>query len=191
MRFFWVRHGPTHYKGMVGWSDLPADLGDRERIARLDAYLPGDALVISSDLARSVTTADAIQGGRARLAHDPDLREMNFGAWELKTSSQITDTHPELSRAFWTDPGPVAAPEGESWQQMADRTGRAVERLMAAHPGRDIVAVAHFGVILARLAAQTGQRPREVLGQKIDNYSVTELSWTGSGWEPGRINHHP
>lgn len=32
-RIFWIRHGPTHANGMVGWSDLPADLSDSARQA--------------------------------------------------------------------------------------------------------------------------------------------------------------
>ncbi|HHL22744.1 MAG TPA: histidine phosphatase family protein, partial [Aliiroseovarius sp.] len=26
--WWWLRHGPTHAKGLVGWSDVPADLSD-------------------------------------------------------------------------------------------------------------------------------------------------------------------
>jgi broad specificity phosphatase PhoE len=191
MRFHWVRHGPTHARGMVGWSDLPADLSDTGRIARLAAELPGGALVISSDLLRSVATADAICRDRERLPHDPDLREMSFGDWEMKTSAQIMETHPDLSRAFWTDPGATCPPGGESWDALTARTSAAVARLMAAHPGRDMVVVAHIGVILSQVAAATGRPAKEVIGQKIDNLSVTELHWNGAGWALGRINHLP
>ena len=52
-----VRHGPTHAKAMIGWTDLPADLSDAGAIARLRAALP-DAPIVSSDLIRAVTTAD-------------------------------------------------------------------------------------------------------------------------------------
>ncbi len=191
MRFFWVRHGPTHAKGMVGWSDLPADLGDTALIGRLAEHLPTDALVISSDLVRATATADAIQAGRERLPHDPDLREMHFGEWELKQSTDIMESHPALSRAFWTDPGATAPPGGESWDTLTTRTSRAVERLMRDHPGRDVIAVAHIGVILSQLAVATGQPAREVIAQKIDNLSVTELSWDGNRWQSGAINHLP
>ena len=39
-RLFLVRHGPTHAKTMVGWSDLPADLSDTAALARLSDHLP-------------------------------------------------------------------------------------------------------------------------------------------------------
>ncbi|MFT7136552.1 MAG: alpha-ribazole phosphatase, partial [Akkermansiaceae bacterium] len=46
----WVRHGPTHEKTLVGWRDVPADLSDHAQIARLNAHLPRDAILVSSDL---------------------------------------------------------------------------------------------------------------------------------------------
>ncbi|MGL6209472.1 MAG: histidine phosphatase family protein, partial [Paracoccaceae bacterium] len=57
-RFFWVRHGPTHAKTMVGWTDLPADLSDTAALDRLKATLPQGAVTISSDLIRATATAD-------------------------------------------------------------------------------------------------------------------------------------
>ena len=71
--WYWVRHGPTHAKTLIGWTDLPADLSDQDQIARLDAWLPRDAALVSSDLRRAVATADAIGGGRMRLPHEPGL----------------------------------------------------------------------------------------------------------------------
>ena len=65
----WVRHGPTHQKIFVGWRDVAADLSAVDQIARLAAHLPKDAVVVSSDLIRCVTTADAIAGTRTRLPH--------------------------------------------------------------------------------------------------------------------------
>ena len=52
--WLWVRHGPTHEKTFVGWRDVPADLTDAAQIARLNAHLPQEALLISSDLILSL-----------------------------------------------------------------------------------------------------------------------------------------
>ena len=188
-RVFWVRHAPTHAKSMVGWSDLSADLSDTARLARLQAHLPADALVISSDLIRAATTADAIAGARDRLPHDPDLRELNFGAWELQAFDGVPD--PDHLRAFWDTPGDISAPGGESWNQISARVNRAVSRLQSAHPGRDIIAVAHFGTILTQVQQALRVTAYEAFAHKIDNLSVTELSWQGSGWSATAINHIP
>ncbi len=186
-RLWWVRHGPTHAKTMVGWSDLPADLSDTAQIARLSAHLP-HAPVISSTLSRAQATADAIQGTRPRLADDADLREMHFGEWELKSFPEIEQSHPRLSRQYWETPGDIQAPGGESWFQTEARVCAAVARL-PQH--QDIIIVAHFGVILTQLALALGRDPHSILAQKIDNLSVTRIDNGPAGPSAPLINHLP
>lgn len=188
-RFFWVRHGPTHAKAMVGWTDLPADLSDTGQIQRLHLHLPSDALVVSSDLSRAVTTADAITGPRLRLPHDPDLREINFGDWEMKRFYEIEDQN--HARAYWETPGDTRPPKGESWNEVTHRVNGAVSRLVAAHPTRDFVAVAHFGVILTQVQRALGLKAAQAFSHKIDNFSVTELRLQDGHWSAGQINHLP
>lgn len=190
-RFWWVRHGPTHARAMIGWTDLPADLSDIAALARLEAHLPADALVISSDLSRAVTTADAIQGHRLRLPHDPCLREIGFGAWEMRGFDEIEAETPDHIRAFWDEPGDVRAPDGESWNELVARVSAAVDRLLVAHQGRDIVVTAHFGSILAALQRAERLSPRAVFAHRIDNLSVTCLCHDGSDWQTRAINHKP
>ena len=187
--FHLVRHGPTHEKTFVGWRDVPADLSDTAALARLDAGLPRGALLISSDLSRAVRTADAIGEGRIRLAHDRNLREFDFGDWDGRIFSEAAATHPELSRSFWETPGDIAAPNGESWHDVAIRAARALDRLHDDHPGQDIVVVGHFGMILTQLGRAHGTDPARTIGQKIDNLSVTTLRRLDRGWETPRINH--
>lgn len=194
-RFHLVRHGPTHVKGMLGWTDRPADLSDADRIRRLAGALPEGAVVVSSDLIRARATADALAAAMAapgpRLPDEPLLREMHFGDWELRTSDEISASHPDLSRAFWTDPGAHRPPGGESWAELSARTGAAFDTLAAAHPGADVVVVAHIGVIVARLAVAWGVPAREAIAQKIDNLSLTEIARGPDGWRVGRVNHAP
>jgi len=188
-RFFWVRHGPTHARAMVGWTDLPADLSDTDQLARLSRHLPQDALIVSSDLIRARDTATAIAAGRTRLPDDPALREINFGAWEM--ASFDTAPQPERLRAFWETPGDLSAPEGESWNAVRARVTGAACALRAAHPGRDIIAVAHMGAILTQVQTALGITAYEAFGHRIDNLSVTALSHDGTRWQAGAINHLP
>jgi broad specificity phosphatase PhoE len=185
---WWVRHGPTHAKGMVGWSDLPADLSDRAAIARLSAHLPKGACVTSSDLARARQTADAIAQGRPRLPDDPDLREIHFGAWELRRHDEIEAETPDQIRAFWERPGPSRPPGGESWDELSARVSAAADRL--ARRGGDIVVVAHFGAILCQYQRALGLTPQQAFAQPIDNLSVTRLQFDGS-WRVACVNHRP
>ena len=188
-RFWWVRHGPTHAKTMVGWSDLPADLSDHGAISRLAAYLPHDAVVVSSDLIRATATADAVQENRSRLPHDRMLREIHFGAWELRSHSQIEAETPDLIRAFWDSPGDVRPPGGESWNDINARIWAATDRLIADYAGRNIILVAHFGAILSAMQRAENLTPEQAFSHRIDNFSVTEMTHSSQGWRMGRINH--
>jgi alpha-ribazole phosphatase len=190
-RFWWVRHGPTHAKGMVGWTDLAADLSDVAALGRLSAYLPGDAVIVSSDLSRAVATADAIEGARERLPHDPALREIHFGAWEMRGFAEVEAEAPDHIRAFWQVPGDIRPPGGESWNDICARVGAATDLLLAAHPGRDIIVAAHFGAILAALQRAAGLAPEAVFAHRIDNLSVTCLMHDATGWRSDAVNHRP
>lgn len=187
-RLFWVRHGPTHQKAFTGWRDVPADLSDTAAVARMRDWLPPDAPILSSDLKRAVATADAIAGGRRRLPHDRGLREFDFGAWDGLRFDAVAERDPELSRAFWEEPGHVEPPGGESWFQVTSRVQAAITRIDGE---TDLIIVAHFGVILCHIAAVTGQSPKAVLAQQIDPLSVTELVETAAGWHLGAVNHRP
>lgn len=187
----WVRHGPTHQKTFVGWRDVPADLGQSDLLARLDALLPRDALIISSDLTRCVTTADAIAASRTRLPHAHGLRELHFGTWDGAHFDHISERHPTLSRTYWEEPGDATPPGGESWNDAAHRVHTAVTHISAQNPGRHIIAVAHFGAILTQVQRALNVSASEVLGHKIDNLSVTTINWGAAGTSVDRINHLP
>ena len=190
-RFHWVRHGPTHRDGLIGWTDAPADLSDLAALNRLNAHLPSEALVVSSDLVRCTATADALSETRKRLPHDPDLRELHFGDWEERTFAEVSKINPELSRAYWSDPGTHAPPGGESWDDTAARVGNAVERLILDHAQQDIIVVAHFGVILTQVQRAARMPAKAALSFKIDNLSVTTLEFTDPFWRVLGVNHRP
>jgi broad specificity phosphatase PhoE len=184
-RIWLVRHGPTHAKGMVGWTDLPADLSDGAALARLNAHLP-QVPVISSDLSRAVATADALQA-RPRLAHDRDWRELHFGAWEMRTFTEIEAESPDHIRAFWETPGEISPPGGESWNAICGRIERAVQRLTHLP---EVIVVAHFGAIVAAIQHAGGLTATQAFGHKIDNLSVTCLEF-GAAPRVLSINHIP
>ncbi|MEL7215007.1 MAG: histidine phosphatase family protein [Pseudomonadota bacterium] len=188
-RWWWVRHGPTHAKAAIGWTDLPADLSDAPRLARLSAALP-DAPILTSDLTRAVATGDAIADARPRLGETQALREIHYGAWEGLPFGEIAERWPDLSRAYWSDPGDVAPPEGESWTALAARVEGEIEARNGTH--QDIIVVAHMGVILAALAHASGLPPARALSFEIANLSLTRLDWLGEhGWRIGCVNHTP
>lgn len=187
-RLWWVRHGPTHSKAFAGWRDIPADLSDHAALARLNAHLPQDALVVSSDLVRAVATADTLSQGRRRLPHQPALREFHFGLWDGMTFAEVSARWPDLSRQYWEEPGHVAPPGGESWVQGEARIHAATDALISTYPGCDIIAVAHFGTILTQYQRAARLSAYAALAQPIDNLSVTCLRFDGE-WTVEHVNH--
>ncbi len=184
---WFVRHGPTHAKTMIGWTDLPADLSDVAALARLAAFLPADAPVISSDLLRARQTAAAIAGDRQILAPDPGLRELHFGDWENLAHDVIPDQ--ALARRFWDDPGDIAPPGGESWNDLAARVGRVTDGLRQQGL-REAIVVCHMGTILTQVQRARSISATEVLAQRIDPLSVTRITY-GDVWHLGEVNHCP
>lgn len=183
-----VRHGPTHARSMVGWSDIPADLSDTAAIGRLRAFLP-DAPIVSSDLVRATATADMLCP-KVRLPHDKSLREINFGDWELRTFQDVEAEDAGRIRAYWETPGHVSPPNGESWNAVRQRVDGAIDGyLQDGH--RDLIVVAHFGVILTQLQRALGIGAYEAFSHRIDNLSVTALRSGRDGWRVERINHKP
>ncbi|WP_145109946.1 histidine phosphatase family protein [Cereibacter sediminicola] len=187
-RLHWVRHGPTHATVMLGWTDRPADLSDREAVARLDAALPRKALLVSSDLSRASRTADLLGNGRFRLPHDPRLREIHFGAWEDRSFAAIEAGTPQRIRAFWRDAGPARAPGGETWHELQHRVTQAVRELCARHPDEEIVIVSHFGPILTALQLALGLSIQAAFAHRIEPLSITSMTLGPGGWSIGPIN---
>ncbi|MEM9717212.1 MAG: histidine phosphatase family protein [Pseudomonadota bacterium] len=188
-RFHFLRHAPTHAKTMVGWTDLSADLSNQAAMEWVANRLPDQAVCISSDLTRCVTTLDAVIGGQTRLPHQSDIREFHFGAWENRSFADIHKENPDLITEFWSNPGSVAAPEGETWDGFSNRVTAAVDAMAHQIEAEDIVICAHFGSILTQLARAGNMTAKQSFSFKIDNLSLTVLTLHNDGtWAIEAVN---
>ena len=87
-------------------------------------------------------------------------------------------------------------PGGESFVEIIERVARAIQHLVAAHRGRDIIAVAHGGTIRAALGLALGLDPERCLAFTIDNCSLTRIDQIegpgmGHGWRVVTVNRPP
>ncbi len=187
MDLYLVRHAPTHLKSMVGWSDVDADFSDTRRFSELDSVLPTSAHIVSSDLKRTIGTADRLEKGRIRLPHSAALREINFGDWELKTFSEISQTHGPEIRAFYETPGNVLAPNGESWDIFYNRVHGGFDALIAQNHA-NVIATVHFGVIIAAIQRTLNVTAYEAFSHSIANLSLTHIRIRDGKWTAVRIN---
>ena len=161
-----VRHGETDWnrdRRIQGQTDTALSALGRLQAKAIGLRLAGERFdaIYASDLARAWDTAQAIaQAGAAAVAAegtqgvqapmpiaDRRLREMDFGEWEGKTSSEIALSHPEEhQRSKARDPD-FRIPGGESFNDLYTRVVGCVTALSAAHPGQSICVVAHGGIL--------------------------------------------
>ena len=93
-------------------------------------------------------------------------------------------------------PAHEAPPGGESFIDVIGRVSAAIHRLVEAHPGQDIIAVAHGGTIRAALALALGLDPEAALAFTIENCSITRIDHIdgpgmGHGWRVVTVNRPP
>jgi broad specificity phosphatase PhoE len=155
-----ARHGESDWNAanrFQGHSDRPlTDLGRRqaEALAELVAQENVDA-IYSSPLIRALETA-RIVAARTGLpvVEEGDLREVDTGAWSGLSREEVQRRFPEGFER-WVSGG-AGWEDGETYEEMAARTLRAVNRIAEAHPGGRILVVSHGGPIRAIQAAANG-----------------------------------
>lgn len=112
--------------------------------------------IVASDLERAEETA-RIVGLACGVVHsvDPDLREVDVGAWTGKSHEQIADLYPEEWSA-WSSGLDVRRGGGETYTELAQRIERAVVRLAATSARDPILVVSHGGSIKSYVAKILG-----------------------------------
>lgn len=195
-RWWWIRHAPVQDHGgrIYGQNDLPANCADSALFEALATALPHRALWLTTPLARTRQTAEALMAAGApvpaELRQEAAFLEQHFGEWQGLTYAELVALRDGQDHRFWHAPATETPPGGESFAAVVERVAGAMERLGRAEAGRDIVVVAHGGSIRAALAHALGIEPERALGFAIDNCSLTRLDhFLGEdAWRVGAVN---
>jgi broad specificity phosphatase PhoE len=150
-----LRHGQSEWNAQGRWQGQadPAltDLG-RRQAAQAGARLAADGTafdgVVSSDLVRSLTTADIVAGalGLGAPQASPGLREFDVGAWSGLTRVEIEQRWPGMLDR-WRNGTLERIPGGEDRDAFRLRILAALHALADRHRGAVVLAVTHGGVI--------------------------------------------
>ena len=151
MSIFLIRHGETlgNASRTVQMPDNPLSPRGAAQAERLARRLEREdiALILSSDYARAVTTADYLRRATGALVrYSPLLQERNFG--DLRGT-------PYAELGFDMFEPDYAPPNGETWEVFDARVDRAwalVQEAAAAVDGH--VAVVTHGLVCRSLAAR-------------------------------------
>lgn len=164
----------------------------------LAAYEP--ALLISSDLQRAASTADAIArltGLEVRL--DARFREAHVGEWQGMRAEDVREQYPELMDALDRGEDIRRGVTGETRADITQRVGEAIrELLQELLPGETAVVVAHgvSGRIAASEVVGLDQQLSATLFRGLENCHWAELAetatrlsdrtgWRLAGWNLG------
>jgi broad specificity phosphatase PhoE len=159
--FLFARHGETAdnrrlvFQGQSGKALNALGRAQAKRLAeRMRLHRPD--VIIASDLERAHETAKIV-GEAVDLEPelDPELREVDVGAWTGKSHEEIQDLYPDEWNA-WSSGIDIRRGGGETYGELSERIERAVVRAAANHPGRRVLLVSHGGSIKAYVAKMLG-----------------------------------
>jgi broad specificity phosphatase PhoE len=180
-RLILIRHGQVEERfagRFVGATDAALSPAGLRQAQDLAAWLAGKKpeACFCSPLKRCVATAHAALAGLPLHPElDPDLREVDFGAWEGLSFADIAGKDAAaVDRWARFEPG-FRFPDGESIADFTTRIAAAAARLAAAPP-ETVVAFTHGGVIRFMLCALLRLDPRSYAAFEIRPAGVAELA---------------
>lgn len=188
-----VRHAETtwnlesRYQGQLDSPLTERGLRQAEALAGRLRQIDFDHLY-ASDLGRAVHTAEKISAASGHpVRFDPRLRERHFGIFHGLQKPDIPANYPKEYRAYTSGDPDYVPPQGESLQQLHDRSLACLEELAQRHAGQRLVLVTHGGILGALVKHVLGlpvaaPRPFDlinaslsILVAKKDRWVVTTL----------------
>ena len=192
---FLSRHGQTVWhreNRYAGSSDIdltPKGFEQANDLADWARQAAPSALYVSP-IRRARETAAPVAVALARTAVvDDDLREVHFGVAEGLTIGELRDQRPEVVASFDRDPVLGHFPGAEDPARAADRGAGALRRIAGAHPGQNVLVVAHntlIRLVLCRLLQIPLSHYRASL-PRLDNGTLTELRLTADAGSPAAL----
>jgi broad specificity phosphatase PhoE len=176
VRLLLIRHGEfdsQFQNRYIGQTDPGlSELGQKQILALRKQLDPFNVeSIYSSDLTRCRETATLIAPER-EIIFVPQLREMNFGQWEGRTTAECERISPEDFQRWMQDPTSIAPPGGESLTELARRVRGFVASIDERHPGRSVALITHAGPIrvLINKDLHAFWHGSVVVGEMIDHF---------------------
>ncbi len=168
-----LRHGETPLTGLFCGSSDPdlTETGWQELVDRTQGQTWDR--VVTSPLKRCHAFAKSLD---LPLSMDARFREMDFGAWEGKSTEEVWKHDQNALTAFWDDPTANPAPDGEPWAVMCARTSEAFEDIALSAQGERLLLITHAGVMRSLLVTQLGLPFASAWKVALPTASVLEMT---------------
>ena len=185
MKLFLVRHGETDWnieRRLQGQVDIPLNEFGRKLAVKTGMGLSNISFDVcfTSPLKRAKETAELILDGKAvPIIDDERIIEMAFADWEGKHCSKERWEVPDSFQKFFDDPANFEpAPEGESFEQVKERTGRFLEWLYVQkeYESSNVLITTHGAALAGLLNNIKGESIEKYWGVGVHkNCAVTEV----------------
>jgi len=189
-----VRHGQTPWnkdKIFRGSKDIPLNDTGREEARLAGEWLKGETIhaAYCSPLSRARDTGEAIAGHHGLQVLDlPGLTDICYGDWESVPLSEVKVRYAELYRQWETAPHTVRFPNGETLDEVKERTLKAVAEVVQRHPGQNILLAAHRAVNKVLIAAFIGLDNSHFWRIGQDTTAINRFKQVGDTWHIMLIN---
>jgi len=113
--------------------------------------------IVTSPLQRCREPAEAwAMGASISCRIEPNIREMEYGAWEGLSKEQIEELSPGMLARWRENPADVWIPEAERIEDFASRVIEGWESILCESAGKHVLVVAHSGSLRVIMAHVLG-----------------------------------
>jgi broad specificity phosphatase PhoE len=191
-RLLLVRHGETDWNRQgrfQGQIDIPLNAHGLAQAEAARSFLASVAIqrAYTSCMARPRQTAEVILTSHpgVPLVSSRGLMEIGHGQWEGQLEREISQGWPQLLHDWKRAPHTVQMPEGETLQQVWDRSLQTWNRIVAGLAAAETaLVVAHDAVNKTILCALLGLSPADIWAVKQGNGGVTVIDYPGGAGAP-------
>jgi len=197
-RICFVRHGETDWnveQRIQGQTDIPLNRTGRAQALAM-GYNAGHhrfSALYSSDLIRALDTARAI-GEREGLEVRPlpQLRERHYGIFQGLTVAEGAERYPEAHARYAVRDPDYDFETGESLHRLVARVEQGIDWMLRHHPGENLCAVSHGGVLDVIYRRATGRPLHAPRDFAIPNCALNWFHFDEHGWhlEKWADRHH-
>lgn len=148
-QIFIVRHGSTAWNEIVrfrGSANIPLSEKGIEQAQALSRFLKEFpfAAIFSSPQRRALQTAEIInQYHNLPIQERPELKSVNYGAWEGKLEEDVAREYPDLYQDYIEHIESFRFPQGETLEDLKRRSLKVVEETLNTYEGKKFLIVSH------------------------------------------------
>lgn len=163
-RIYLTRHGQTEWnlqKRMQGHKNSDLTSLGKEQAKALGLRMKDVELnaIYTSSLPRAMQTAELIRGKNGiPVIPDDNLREIYLGCWEGMLFDEVEKKYPAQFDNFWNHPEKYVPVDGESFNDLRIRVGKALLNIAKQNSGKDVLVVAH-GIVIKALYTYFRNQP--------------------------------